>query len=71
MLAFGANLVGIIEFTWEKIEFCRLNPVSEFFNGINGECSGYGDITSLTFHTNGKTYEAFRSIYSSSFVLRA
>ncbi|CAN7116035.1 unnamed protein product [Brassica rapa subsp. narinosa] len=43
--------------------FVRLNHVSEFFNGINGECSGYGDITSLTFHTNERTYEAFRLIY--------
>lgn len=48
----------------------RLNHVSEFVTGISGECCRYGVITSLTFHTNERKHEAFRSIYASSFVER-
>ncbi|CAH8358937.1 unnamed protein product, partial [Eruca vesicaria subsp. sativa] len=36
----------------------RLNHETEFVTGISGEMTG-GSITSLTFHTNLRAYEAF------------
>lgn len=38
----------------------RLNHETEFVTGVSGEWS-YDFITSLTFHTNEKVHEAFRS----------
>lgn len=58
------NLLSILLTKKKKMQV-RLNHVSEFITGISGQCF-CGDIISLTFHTNQKAHEAFRSTSNTS-----
>ncbi|WZZ55949.1 hypothetical protein YC2023_056056 [Brassica napus] len=55
----GRNVISHI-FVYFDETSVRLNHETEFVTGVSGEWS-YDFITSLTFHTNEKVHEAFRS----------